>query len=145
MYIVRLERINLALARFNEGEDQLVDDCRIIQDISFQIYIENCLGPLNKKFPSLRVFIDFDHIGIDLDLSYLKPVLRVKESILTDLDDKDLQMVEGKIKKKYKDELAEGQRVALERRAQETTAQAKSVDEMRSKSQKQINSINNAL
>lgn len=45
--------------------------------------------------------IDFDKIRIDLDLSCLKNILRLKDQVLIDLENKDVNTVEAKIKKKY--------------------------------------------
>ena len=79
-----------------------VSDYPIIEDITFEISIENCLGPLNKIYPTLRVNIDcLDEIDLDLDLSCLKTILRLKDSVLLELENKDFTQIEAKIKKKF--------------------------------------------
>ena len=78
-----------------------ISDYPIIEDITINISIENCLGPLNKIYPTLRVNIDFDEIDLDLDLSCLKTILRLKDSVLLELENKDFTQIEAKIKKKF--------------------------------------------
>lgn len=102
-YKVRLDKMNLTLSHniYLSVQNSNAEDYQIIDNITFEISIENCLGPLNKTYPTLRVNIDFDQIGIDLDLSCLKNILRLKDSVLLDLENKDFTSVEAKIKKKY--------------------------------------------
>jgi len=105
-YKVRLEKMSLDLHHHNNDQSR-AEDYQIIEDITFEISIENCLGPLNKTYPTLRVNIDFDQIGIDLDLSCLKTILRLKDSVLIDLENKDFTQVDAKIKKKYRENESE--------------------------------------
>jgi len=105
-YKVRLEKMSLNLSH-SLNDQSKAEDYQIIEDITFEISIENCLGPLNKTYPTLRVNIDFDQIGIDLDLSCLKTILRLKDSVLIDLENKDFTLVNTKIKKKYNENESE--------------------------------------
>lgn len=72
----------------------------IVKDISFDIAIENSLAPLHKTFPTMRIFIDFDKtIDLEIDLVALDQILRMKNLLLIQLENKEVQVVETRFKK----------------------------------------------
>ena len=92
-YTINLEKLRLNLIFPGAVENK--KEIKIINDFTFCITVENCLAPLHKKFPTLRLDIDFkERIEFDFDFHCLKTIFRLKDLLLIQLDTSDLQMVE---------------------------------------------------
>lgn len=87
----------MCLAQHN---DQIKSKTQIINNITFDIAIENCLAPLHNKFPTLRFFIDFDHdIDFEIDFDTLSQLLRMKNNLLIQLGNQEVAIVEARFKR----------------------------------------------
>ena len=72
----------MCLAQHND-QTKLGSKIQIINNITFDIAIENCLAPKHEQFPTLRLFIDFDHdIDFEIDFDTLSQLLRMKNNLL---------------------------------------------------------------
>ena len=103
-YIIQLDRMHLEFTHYGKDRVNPLEQPihhSIIENISYNVSIENCLGPLNKIYPTLRVNVDFDDIGIDVDLNNMPMVLRLKNRILLELENAEILKLEEKVKKKF--------------------------------------------
>ena len=77
-YVVSLEEMSLRVYFPNYSKDPF--DVPLVNDISFDIRIENCLEPKHELYPTLRINFDIDKdIELEADLYCLKKFFRITD------------------------------------------------------------------
>ena len=83
IYKFELTKFSLKIIEFDESMNPC--NVNIIKDVSFQLKLKNCLDPLHKHFPTLKVNSLFnDPINIELaeGLRILKMLIQIKELLI---------------------------------------------------------------
>lgn len=103
-YIIDLAKMSLKIHCPGEVGDN--KQIHIIEKINLRITVANCLAPLHKLFPTLSVDITFPtQIRFDFDFIRLKLLMRIKDQLLIQLEQKTFNVLEAKLRKFIEDEV----------------------------------------
>ena len=71
-YTIRLTKMKLEL--INPSASKSEPRMRFVDDISFDIIVENCLEPLHEQYPTIRLNVAFTQAAFEVDLIAMEKV-----------------------------------------------------------------------
>lgn len=97
-YTIRLTRMKLELISPSASKSE--PRKRFVDDISFDIIVENCLEPLHEQYPTIRLNVAFTQAAFEVDLAAMEKVQKLLDTVLITFENKDTNKVAAEVQKK---------------------------------------------